>query len=257
MKKTSILFLILASIFLATLIFIAGMIVGNRLPRPAENISTAKVEATQVAPVIKPPVQPIPPEKIEPKKVAEPVSVKPEVQGKKPAEAKLISKKPKHLIKSSARKTPIEEVGDSLKLSPAPEDEKILPAHTKTKTVKSGPGKKVEEMGAPYSIGVGKFLQRDDAEKLVAELKTKNHEAYIVNAWDGRGQLWSTVRIGHFSDLDQAAKIALELKQKERLMTYLQGMGTLGFVDISYIPEPKTAKTSKMSSAMLRPPTSK
>jgi hypothetical protein len=70
----------------------------------------------------------------------------------------------------------------------------------------------------------------------VADLKSKNHKAYILRAWDTQGISWFTIRIGHFKNLDTAKKAAFELKQKERLIVSIQGMGPLGLVDIHQIP---------------------
>lgn len=241
MKRTSILFLTLMGIFLGILIFVTGLIVGNRLPRPVDDVASA-VEPD----IVKPSAQPVAETpQVESAVVAESEPQKPVVKEKTSPHKKPIAKKPKPL-KPIAKKPPKEEVGDTL----LPTDDKQPTSVAKKEASKPETGKspaikktKGTEVPFTYSVGLGAFLERQDAEELVADLKTKNHQAYIVNAWDSRGRLWSTVRIGHFADLDKASKTAMELKQKERLTASIQGMGSLGFVDISKIPEPEVAKT--------------
>lgn len=243
MKKSSIFFLTLAGIFLGILIFIAGMIVGNRLPRTNDTLKTTEKSAA-INPTANAKVEPPNPESIAANKAIQKNSEAKENPSPKP-----IAKKPKPK-KPIATKPPKEKVKDPLD-HPSSADVKKAPpivADAKPeKPAKKGSKAKVDQKAKPpltYSIGIGAFLDRVEAEKLVDDLKANNHKAYIVNAWDSRGQLWSTVRIGHFADIDQASKIALELKQKERLMTHIQGMGALGFVDNTQIFEPQIIKTA-------------
>ena len=360
MKNISTLFLVLAGIFLGITIFVAGMIVGNRLPRPADHVLSSTVSPTNSDPV-----QPVPSQKSEMKKPEEPITekalengasfdrkqlVKPAVNAKpfvivttkgnslnvrqtpsvlSPVVSKLtngskvpliepasnrdrnvnwfqveyskekygwisrsfairvnIKAKPDEstkplnpaqelnestkIYKSKAqaqtkfKKTaPMTEVGNketlltkTLKgesgdfLKPSPPNSKNKQPNTLANETSELPrlakGKtagKDNEAKTPliYSIEVGSFLDRKEAEELVTGLKSKNHKAYILSAWDAQGISWFTVRIGHFKNLDKALKAALELKQKERLMVSIQGMGPLGLVDIHQIPKLKTA----------------
>ena len=360
MKNISTLFLVLAGVFLGITIFVTGMVVGNRLPRPADHVLSSTVSPTNSDPV-----QPVPSQKSEMKKPEEPITEKPLENGasfdlKKPVKptgkaeyfvivatkgnslnvrqtpsvlSPIVSKltngskvpliepasnkdrnvnwfqveyskekygwisrsfairvnikaKPDESTKSlnleqglnestkiykskaqaqtKIKKTaPMTEVGNketppTKTLNDEPEDS-LQPSSPKSKKkqpktlaketselpllVKGITARKDNEAKAPliYSIGVGSFLDRKEAEELVADLKSKNHKAYILSAWDTQGISWFTVRIGHFKNLDKAKKAALELKQKERLMVSIQGMGSLGLVDIHQIPKLKTA----------------
>ena len=71
MKNISTLFLVLAGIFLGITIFVTGMVVGNRLPRPADHVLSSTASPTNSDPI-----QPVPSQKSEMKKPEEPITEK-------------------------------------------------------------------------------------------------------------------------------------------------------------------------------------
>ena len=62
-----------------------------------------------------------------------------------------------------------------------------------------------------YAVQIGSFLERDRAERLVDQLKLKGEYAYIIETLDPQGRKFYRVRIGQFSDLQQAQGLEQKL----------------------------------------------
>ncbi len=88
-----------------------------------------------------------------------------------------------------------------------------------------------------YSVQAGAFLGREPALDLLDRLKSKQYPAYLVSAWDDKRQLWHTVRVGRFTDLETARQAAETLSRRERINAYVYGIGSLEY-DRPRAPEP-------------------
>jgi cell division septation protein DedD len=74
---------------------------------------------------------------------------------------------------------------------------------------------------APFSIQVGSFARRKQAEDLTQRLRGKGYPAYITSQIiSGMGRMYR-VRIGHYRTLDEAKREAKLIGRKERLPTYI------------------------------------
>ena len=74
---------------------------------------------------------------------------------------------------------------------------------------------------ASFSIQVGSFAHKKQAEDLTQRLKGKGYPAYITSQIiSGMGRMYQ-VRIGHYRTLDEAKREAKLLGRKERLPTYI------------------------------------
>jgi cell division septation protein DedD len=74
---------------------------------------------------------------------------------------------------------------------------------------------------APYSIQVGSFAYKEQAEDLTQLLKGKGYPAYITSQIiSGMGRMYQ-VRIGHYRTLDEAKREAKLIGRKEKLPTYI------------------------------------
>jgi cell division septation protein DedD len=83
------------------------------------------------------------------------------------------------------------------------------------------------ERNSGYSVQVGAFLDRRNAEATVAKLRKKGYAPYITVVWDLSKRQWHTVRLGNFSSEDAAVKLADELRKKERMEAAVRGLGAL------------------------------
>lgn len=64
-----------------------------------------------------------------------------------------------------------------------------------------------------FAVQVGSFRDRDLAERMVVDLRTKYPYAYIVETVDKAGQKFYRVRIGQFSLLEEALSMARRLSE--------------------------------------------
>ncbi len=65
-----------------------------------------------------------------------------------------------------------------------------------------------------FAVQVGSFLDRERAERLLAELRSKGQYAYIVETTDPEEKTFYRVRVGEMTDLQQANRL------KERLNSF-------------------------------------
>lgn len=74
---------------------------------------------------------------------------------------------------------------------------------------------------APFSIQVGSFAIKKQAEDLTRRLEGKGYPAYITSQIiSGMGRMYQ-VRIGHYRTLDEAKREAKLIGRKEKLPTYI------------------------------------
>jgi cell division protein FtsN len=80
---------------------------------------------------------------------------------------------------------------------------------------------KTGSMDAPFTIQVGSFARKEQAEALTQSLRGKGYPAYVTTeVISGMGRMYQ-VRIGHYRTLDEAKTEAKYVGKKERLPTYI------------------------------------
>ncbi len=81
--------------------------------------------------------------------------------------------------------------------------------------------KRVLSEDAPFSIQVGSFARKEQAESLTQHLKGKGYAAYITSqVISGMGRMYQ-VRIGHYRTLEEARRKAELIERREQLQTYI------------------------------------
>ena len=92
------------------------------------------------------------------------------------------------------------------------------------RAAKKGEGKSSERIGstdAPFTIQVGSFARKEEAERLTQDLKGKGYPAYVTTeVISGMGRMYQ-VRVGHYRTRDAAKTEAKYIGKKERLPTYI------------------------------------
>jgi len=74
---------------------------------------------------------------------------------------------------------------------------------------------------APFTIQVGSFARKEQAEDLTKYLRGKGYPAYIASQIiSGMGRMYQ-VRVGHYRTLDEAKREAKHIGKRERLPTYI------------------------------------
>jgi cell division septation protein DedD len=78
--------------------------------------------------------------------------------------------------------------------------------------------------GAPFSIQVGSFAHKEQADDLTQRLIDKGYPAYIRSQIiSGMGRMYQ-VRVGHYQTLDEAKREAELIRRKEKLQTYVPSL---------------------------------
>jgi len=67
-----------------------------------------------------------------------------------------------------------------------------------------------------FSLRLGAFLEKKNAEGLVSDLKTKGYKPYIFEATDAKNRTWHAVHLSDHANLDAAAKAAADFRDKEK-----------------------------------------
>lgn len=79
----------------------------------------------------------------------------------------------------------------------------------------------------PYTVQVGAFLEKANAEVMLQDLRKKGYTPYIHTIWDAMKRQWHTVRLGNYEDQEEASKSAADFTKKERMPTSVRGVGVL------------------------------
>ena len=67
-----------------------------------------------------------------------------------------------------------------------------------------------------FSLRLGAFLEKKNAEGLVSNLKEKGYKPYIFEATDAKNRTWYAVHLSDHEDLDEAATAAVIFGDKEK-----------------------------------------
>jgi cell division protein FtsN len=74
-----------------------------------------------------------------------------------------------------------------------------------------------QETTAPYTIQVGAYRTKSNADRQVAQLREKGFDAYLDEKNDKDQQAWYFVRFGGFKDFGSADKALAAFKEQERM----------------------------------------
>lgn len=123
--------------------------------------------------------------------------------------------------------------------APAPPVEKTV----SEKTILPSRAQKQAPSAQIFSLRVGAFLEKENAQKLVLELRSKGYDAsYIFTATDDQNRTWHTVRISDHKTLDEATTEAVIFEQKEQKPIYITEKDSLKTVTGISHPRNKNQK---------------
>jgi cell division protein FtsN len=83
----------------------------------------------------------------------------------------------------------------------------------------SDPGNRRAD-GSRYTVQVGSYTVRDQAEALRARLGASGHEAYVTEG-EANGSTRYRVRVGSFATMEEARQAAVRLGSEARVATYV------------------------------------
>jgi cell division septation protein DedD len=80
---------------------------------------------------------------------------------------------------------------------------------------------------APYTIQVGAFLNKSNADQVLSLLTQKGYAPFIFQVTDAQQRSFYMVRFGHFGSREEASKTLEVFKQKEKMAAVIVRSGMM------------------------------
>ena len=206
LNKKTIISVVAVWILIGALLFLAGWIVGRQWPM-SEAASTPAAAGEQRAALPKEPLlndeapvrEPSAPKKVNPKVTPPPESNTVSLDAVEPA--------------ATAAAAPVPNDGKVVIISEAETEE----------------AKKEEAAVEPeyVTVQVGVFLDEKDASRLLKEIESKGYSPKFFSGRDAEARQWYAVRIGIYSDRDQASKAAANFTKQEGMKAVVRPLESL------------------------------
>lgn len=101
-----------------------------------------------------------------------------------------------------------------------------------------------------FSVQVEAFVEKKNAEDLVADLKGRGYEPYIFEAFDVKNQKVYTVRIGDYEEFEKASQAAALFNKKEDMPAVVKNIDSLSVgspKDVQEGAQPKRDRAAEAS----------
>lgn len=85
-----------------------------------------------------------------------------------------------------------------------------------------------------YTLQVAAFPTAEDGRRAVAEYRAKGYNAYTVEVENSRGEKWTLVKIGKYSNIEQAWSQAAVFRKSEGKEAYVESLGQKTAVNESW-----------------------
>lgn len=84
-------------------------------------------------------------------------------------------------------------------------------------------GKDAKDKEKPaFSVQLGAFQTEDHALALRNKFKGKGYPVFLFRVLDASGHVWHTVRMGHYSDMQEATQAAGKITNKEQISAWVR-----------------------------------
>lgn len=100
-----------------------------------------------------------------------------------------------------------------------------------------------------FSVQAGVFLDEKNAEGLVSTLNEKGYKPYIFETTNSKNQPVYSVRIGDYTDLEDASHAASGFKEKEKIPAIITTIDSLSAVDPENIQKGTPSKNDRSAEA--------
>ena len=208
LSKTAALSLLVGSIVISVLLFGAGLVVGaqwlNSAAAPAD--TTAKNE--------------------EPDVPSEPILKEPKAPGTKTPAA------PNMTVPAAPAKAPTAQQPAATVAAAEIADAAAAPAaNGEIKIIQEAATDGATDPAASepefVTVQIGVFLDEKDADRLLKEVERKGYAPSFFAGRDAEARQWYAVRIGAYSDKQQAANAAANFTKQERMKAVVRPLGSL------------------------------
>lgn len=132
--------------------------------------------------------------------------------------------------KPAAEKEPPAPAEESKKAAPeksqtpaaANAESKPSAADAKPSAAKEEDAKDTDKEKPAFSVQLGAFQTEENAVKLRDTLKSKGYSVFLFRVLDADGNVWHTVRTGHYGDMKEAAREAVKITRKEQISAWVR-----------------------------------
>lgn len=214
LDKLSLISLIVGSILIGVLLFFSGWIVGRQWP-----MVEARADATTATQDKALPTEPVLNDEASAPGAQTPKSTK-------PAEVTA--------PKDGTGAAPQPDAAAAMQV-PGPTANSLPPMATDVRVIESttdGAGAAAEEKTATseaqyVTVQVGVFLDEKEASRLLQQMERKGYAPTFFSGKDAEARQWYAVRIGLYSDKQQAASAAVNFTKQEQLKAIVRPAGSL------------------------------
>ena len=208
LSKTASISLIAGSVFISVLLFGAGLVVGSQWlvsdSTSAETIAKNDKSDVPTEPVLKE-EKPAAPKTPTAPNITAPPAPGPPVALAKPAAAQQLAATAASSENTSAASGEIKIIQEA---DPAADE-----------TAASQPDF--------VTVQIGVFLDEKDADRLLKEVERKGYAPSFFSGHDAEARQWYAVRIGAYSDKQQAANAAANFTKQEKMKAVVRPLGSL------------------------------
>ena len=197
--------LIAGSIVFAILLFAAGWIVGMQWPPSNSSLSASAAAQKEEAELPKEPV------------------LKDEAPVQKPA--------PPKTTPPQVDQPRVDQAGKTAAAAPPPAGlpPKAPAANGDVKIIQETPADQANADTDPnyVTVQVGVFLDEQEANRVLKKFERKGYSPSFFSARDAEARQWYAVRIGSYSDKQQAANAAANFTRQEKIQAVVRPSGSL------------------------------
>jgi septal ring-binding cell division protein DamX len=209
LDKKALISLIAGSVMIGVLLFLAGWIVGRQWTVAASAESASTKTSDDVAEL---PKEPVLREDASAPHVETPMSAKPKLIVPKEAVA---APAQANAAAAGASQLPIAQPAGDVRIIESTEDE-------------TGAGNEKLAAEPEYvTVQVGVFLDQNEASQLMQRIEKKGYAPTFFSSRDAEARQWYAVRIGVYSDKQQAANAAANFSKQEKMKAVVRPLESL------------------------------
>lgn len=123
---------------------------------------------------------------------------------------------PTHKIESSATSPPASATASAAKPEPATAKAPTQSKATEEKKREKNAAQIDLDKLAPFSLQVGAFRSKANADEIIAQLTQKGYAPFIFQVTDAQQRSFYMVRFGHFGTRDEAAQALADFTRKQK-----------------------------------------
>ena len=210
LDKKAIVSLVACLILIGVLLFVAGWIIGRQWPTSESAATPSGVTGEHRAEL---PREPLLDEEMSAPKADAPTRVKPKVE--------LPPQPSQHL--TTPAPPAVSQAAAAAVLAPPKDDRVVIVSEAEPAQANNQESVEPEYV----TVQVGVFLDEKEASRLLQQMERKGYAPSFFSGRDAEARQWYAVRIGTYSDKEQAGKAAANFTKQEKIKAVVRPSDTL------------------------------